>query len=181
VTLKVYDSSNLLVRQLPAGSAASLISAVALSQSPFDPSQGPLLLSHGSWAFAFDGRDASGAVLRNGVYILVLESRQGGVSSTVRVQVQVLGKGSAGVLLQAGPNPCQGGPVTLRWLPAVPVDLCIYGESGGLIKDLGVVSPPQFWRLDSAGGAKVSAGVYLVSARVPGQRSPRWYKLAVLR
>ena len=181
VTLKVYDSANLLVRQLPAGSSAALLSAVTLSRSPFDPGQGPLLLSQGLWAFAFDGMDSSGAVLRNGLYILVLESRQGATASTVRVQVQVLGKGGSGVVLQAGPNPSHGRPITLQWLPAVPVELCIYGESGGLVKELGTVSPPYLWHLDSSGGAKVSAGIYLAAARVPGQRTPRWFKLAVLK
>ena len=181
VTLQVYDSANLLVRQVPAGSSAALLGAVSLSQSPYDPGQGPLLLSQGAWAFAFDGKDGSGAVLRNGLYILVLESRQGGASATVRVQVQVLGKGGPSVSLAAAPNPSHGSPVTLRWLPALPAELKVYGLGGALVRDLGTVGPPQAWNLDGPGGAPVSAGLYLVSARVPGQREPSFFKIAVLR
>jgi hypothetical protein len=181
VTLKVYDSANLLVRQVQAGSSPVLLSGVSLSQSPYDPGQGPLLLSQGAWSFAFDGLDASGAVLRNGLYILVLESQQGGASSTVRVELQVLGKGGGSVVLSAAPNPSAGTPVALRWLPAVPVELKIFSFSGALVRDLGVAQPPQAWNLESSGGAPVSGGIYLVSARVPGQREPRWFKVAVVR
>jgi hypothetical protein len=179
VSFCVYDSGGLLLRQLSAGSVAAALTAATLSQDPYDPGSGPLLISHGPWSFSYNGRDASGAELRNGLYLLVLSFS--GSSSTLKIQLQVLGKGGGGVVLSAAPNPCQGPVVILRWLPAVPVQVTVHGQDGALVRDLGLRSPPLAWNLAASDGRPVSAGVYLVGARIPGQRSPSYFKLAVLR
>jgi hypothetical protein len=179
VTFCVYDSGGLLMRQLGAGSVAAPLTTVSLSQNPYDPGSGPLVISHGAWTFQYNGRDASGAELRNGLYLLVL-SFSGG-SSTIKIQLQVLGEGGNGVELSAGPNPCQGSNVQLRWFPAVPAEVTVHGQDGSLVRDLGLRLPPLTWNLATADGRQVSAGIYLIGARVPGQRSPSFFKLAVLR
>jgi len=183
VSLTVYDSSGLLLRSTPAGTAAALVTAVSFSQSPYDPGLGPLGLSQGPWAFYYDGLDASGSVLRNGMYLFVIHSQMGSQSKDLSVQVRVLGRGAAGVTLVAAPAPVPvgGGPLRVQWLPAVAVQLSLHGLDGGLVRDFGLVAPPLNWDLRASGGAAVAPGVYLLSARVPGQRDGRLLKVAVTR
>ncbi|HTB34443.1 MAG TPA: hypothetical protein VK842_06240, partial [bacterium] len=157
---------------------AAALAGVTLSQNPYDPGSGPLLISHGSWSCSYNGRDGSGAVLRNGLYFLVLTFNGG---APLKVQFQVLGKGAPGVVLSAGPNPCVGPSVTLRWFPAVAAQITVHAQDGSLVRDLGLRSPPLAWNLSASDGRPVAAGVYLLGARVPGQRSPSYFKLAVLR
>ena len=183
VSLAVYDSSGLLVRSLAAGTASGLIGAATLSQSPYDPGGGPLLLSQGTWVFAFDGLDASGSVLRNGIYLFVIHSQAAGAAEDDRVQVQVLGQGAPSVVPVVAPEPALvgGGGVQIHWSPVEAAQLRLYTLDGALVRDLGVVRPPVSWDLRDAGGAWVAPGIYLLSVRVPGQREGRLVKLAVSR
>ena len=184
VTLLVYDSSGLLLRTVSAGNAAAALQSLAWSPQPYDPGKGPLLLSDGAWSFSYDGKDGSGAVLRNGVYLLVLDSRQGSTVTKTQAEVTVIGNGGVAVTLMAGPNPLRGGAdtVTIAWQPAAqPVELKVYSLYGGLVASLGVQTSPAMWNLRSAGGAPAADGVYLITARVPGQRSPQCFKLMVAR
>jgi hypothetical protein len=184
VRLDIYDSSGLLLRSLDGGTGSALVSAVTLSQDPYDPASGPLVLSQaGAWAYPYNGLDASGAVLRNGLYLLVVHSQQGSQSASVSVPVRVLGQGAGSVTLLAAPMPApvNGGAVTLQWSPALPVKLELHSLDGGLVRDFGLVSPPVLWDLRSAGGAGVAPGFYVASARVQGQREARLLKLVVTR
>jgi hypothetical protein len=181
VTLRLYDSGGLLVFEAPAGAAGAALGGVRLSQEPWDPSQGPLILSWDAWSHSFDGLDASGAVLRNGAYLLVLESAGGG---NVQAQLRVIGTGSGLVSLRAGPNPLRPGQTQLRitWSPLMALELKIYTLSGDLVRDLGRAAlPPLTWDLRNASGSLVANGIYIVIARVPGERQPQFFKLMVAR
>ena len=180
----MYDSSGLLVRTQSAGSAGALVTAVSWSPQPYDPGKGPLQLEAAGWTYDFDGLDGSGAVLRNGVYLFVLESRQGGAGDSVKFQVTVVGEGGVGVILIAAPNPARAGSgsVSISWRPAgQAVELKIYDLNGGLVRDLGTSLSPAAWNLEGPGGARAADGIYLITARVPGQRSPQCFKFALLR
>jgi hypothetical protein len=185
VTLKIYDSSGLLVQSLSTGSAGSALTAVAISSNPYNPGTGSLLLSDGGWTYSFDGRDSTGAVLRNGIYLFVVASQEGGKQiGSVEFQVTVLGNGGAGVTLLVAPNPVHSSAeyVSIQWQPAGQVvELKIYDLPRGLVRGLGTCSSPAVWDLRTGGGEKVGDGIYIVSARVPGQRKPTLFKLMVAR
>lgn len=181
LTLSVYDSSGLLVFSGPAGQALSLADGFNVSADPWDPGQGPLMLSAGDWSHAYEGRDNSGAVLRNGVYLLVLRATDG---QTSQKTLRVLGRGTGLVSLRAGPNPV--GPtapeVRLVWSPIAALELKIYSLDGQLVRDFGLEAvPPLAWDLRNSGGKIVAGGVYVVVARLPGERHPQFFKLRVVR
>jgi hypothetical protein len=183
VALRVYDSSGLLLRSADAGRAAGALGTLSAAPQPFDPGKGTLAISDGTWTYAFDGKDSSGAVLRNGVYLFVLEF-SGPSGGTAQVQVQVVGSGGTGVNIFAAPNPARpsSGKVSIYWSPVVRVELKVYELGGGLVQDFGLTGvPPMVWDLKTASGQPVANGIYVVSARVPGERSPRVFKLMVAR
>jgi hypothetical protein len=178
--LSVYDSSGLQVFNSAAGSAVSALTDVNLSQDPWDPSQGPLLLSQGSWSFSYSGHDSSGAVLRNGIYLLVLVNQDG---SRVQKALQIVGAGAGRVSVSLQPNPVRPGTTQVRllWSPVRMVELKVYSLDGGLVRDFGLAGPPQDWDLHSGNGNSVANGIYWVIARVPGERSPQVAKLMIAR
>jgi hypothetical protein len=185
LTLYIYDSTGVLVRSVAAGSASASVRSASWSPQPYNPSDGPLTLSAGGWTFRYDGLDASGAVLRNGVYLFVLQSSQGGAVSKDSFQVTVLGNGGGQVSIFAAPNPVRPGTAVkavIYWHPpAQGVDLRIYDLSGGLVRDFGLSTSPLAWDLKGGAGREVAAGLYFVCARVPGQRDPQCFKLMVAR
>lgn len=180
MTLRLYDSSGLLVYEGSAGSSGAALTDVSLSAEPWDPAQGPLVLTQGAWSFSYDGLDSSRTQVRNGVYLLVLENQDG---SKVQKQLQVLGAGAGQVSLLAGPNPV--GPkdrqVLIRWRPITALELKIYSLDGGLVRDFGHAAPPQLWDLQQSSGAAVAGGIYVITARIPGERTPQFFKLMVVR
>lgn len=116
--------------------------------------------------------------------MIEVESVQGGSSTKVRRSLQVVGSGAPMVQLMVGPNPLLKGSsqVVIQWVPAVPVDLKVYSLSGELVRELGRVSAgPLIWDLRSQSGSPVADGVYWISARRPGERLPRLFKLMVAR
>jgi hypothetical protein len=184
ILLKVYDSSGLVQRSLDMGLATSVLNAFNLSADPYNPDNGPLTLSQGAWSFAFDGHDAQGDVLRNGVYVLEIESRQGGGSTVVRKTVQVVGSGAPMVVLIGAPNPVRpgSGQAVLSWQPNLPVDVNIYSLDGELVRGLGRLnSGPLDWDLRDQAGSPVADGIYWIAARRPGERLPSLFKLMVAR
>jgi hypothetical protein len=185
VTLRIFDSSGLELRNIAAGMAtAPLTSAFKVSVDPYDPSVGGLVLSEGAWSYSFDGRDSHGEVLPNGAYVFELESNQGGTVTKVRRTLQVVGSGVPMVEVLAGPNPLRPGAlqVIIQWKPSVPVDLKIYNLNGELVRELGrVVGGPVDWDLRTQTGVPVGNGVYWISARRPGERLPRLFKLMLAR
>jgi hypothetical protein len=185
VTLRVFDSSGLELRVINAGMAAAPLSgSFNVSADPYDPSLGPLNFSDGTWTFSFDGRDSEGEILHNGAYVFEFESQQGGTSTKVRRTLQVVGSGAPTVQIVAGPNPLRPGSlqIVIQWLPSVPVDLKIYNLNGELVRELGrSVASPAVWDLRTGTGAFVGNGVYWISARRPGERQPRLFKIMVAR
>ena len=172
------------MRSLAAGQAPAPVQAVQWSPQPYNPQAGPLVLSHGSWTFAFDGKDSGGEFLRNGVYLFKLLSVQGTSNFSVDFQVTVIGGGGFMVSLLAAPNPLRppADSVSIQWQPRTQVvELKIYSLSGSLVRDLGQAVSPAAWDLRSASGRPVADGVYWISARVPGRRSPQFFKLMVAR
>ena len=180
-TLKVYDSSGWLLRELSAGVSRRPVRSFGAWPQPYDPSLGPLHLGDGDWSFGYDGRDAKGAELASGVYQLALVDAAGAVQALKTVEV--LGAQGAALAMKAGPNPLRAGDAQVRvtWDPALAADLRVYDQAGQLVRDLGTAAPPRAWDLRGAGGAAVADGVYVVTARLPGQRASQACKLAVAR
>jgi hypothetical protein len=183
LTLNVYTSSGQLVRTLSIGTASAPLQSVAWSPQPYNPAAGPLLLSDGAWSYAYDGKDDNGDLLQNGVYLLEIVSRQGSSTSTVEVEITVIGSEGGGLLLTAAPNPARSGSgIVIQWLPATQrVDLEIYDMDGGLVRNFGELSSPAVWTQRTGGGEQVAGGVYVICARIPGQKQPAFFKLAVIR
>jgi hypothetical protein len=63
----------------------------------------------------------------------------------------------------------------------VAVDLKIYSLDGELVRDLGRISSPAIWDLQTQSGLPVGNGIYWVSARRPGERSARLFKQLLAR
>lgn len=185
LSLKVYNSSGLLLRSLSIGTNSAPLQSLTWSPQPYDPAAGPLLLSDGSWSYAFDGKDANGDQLLDGVYLLEIVSQEGSGTSTVKAEITVIGSEGAGInQLTAAPNPARspGNGVLIQWRPATQkVELEIYDMDGGLVRSFGASVSPVTWSLGTGGGKQVSAGVYVICARVPGQKLPAFFKLAVVR
>lgn len=179
--LKVYDAMGNLVAWRDAGSALAPIASFDAQPDPYDPGKGALSLSAGGFGYAYDGKDSQGSVLRNGAYLLVLENASGALMA--QRWITVLGQGSQGVQLLAGPNPvtASSGRIRLNWAPAGPLEIRVYTLSGELVANALVNGPPWDWDLRSPGGAAVAGGIYVVVGRVPGERSGSLLKLVVLR
>jgi hypothetical protein len=155
-----------------------------VSGETYDPSTGMLVLSAAGWSYSFDGRDSQGEVLRNGAYVLELESHSGGQVVKARHTVQVVGAGAPMVSLAVGPNPLRPGAqnMVIQWQPAVPVDLKIYNLDGELVRDLGrLAAGPAVWDLRSQAGVPAGNGIYWVTARRPGERHPSLFKQVLAR
>jgi hypothetical protein len=181
LTLHIYDSAGIEVFSAPAGNSVAPLGGLNASQDPWDPATGALILSDGAWSFSYAGLDHNGTVLRNGVYLFVVEMQSGG---SVQKQLRVLGAGAGRVALNAGPNPLRPGPgsVSISWSPALAVELKVFALDGSLVRDFGTVPlPPVAWDLRSSGGGLVANGIYVITGRVPGERSPQTFKLLLAR
>jgi hypothetical protein len=143
-----------------------------------------LLLSSGSWSFGYDGKDAGGNVLLNGVYLVEVVSQQaGGATTTTKVEITVLGGPGSTVSLVVAPNPAhlQGGSVMIEWQPVTQTaDVKVYDLDGGLVRELGTSASPATWDLRTAGHGQAAMGVYFITARIPGQKRPACFKLALV-
>ncbi|HTA16775.1 MAG TPA: hypothetical protein VK786_03410, partial [bacterium] len=106
-------------------------------------------------------------------------------SSTVKAEITVIGSEGVGIKqLSAAPNPARspGNGVLIQWRPATQkVELEVYDMDGGLVRSFGESLSPVTWNLGTGGGRQVAAGVYVVCARIPGQKLPAFFKLAVVR
>jgi hypothetical protein len=159
------------------------LQSLAWSPQPYNPTAGPLLLSDGAWSYAFDGKDSNGDLLQDGVYLFEIVSRQGNSTSTVEAEITVIGSAGGDLGLTAAPNPARSGSgIVIQWRPASQrVDLEIYDMDGGLVRSFGELSPPAVWTQRTGGGQEVSGGVYVICARIPGQKQASFFKLAVIR
>jgi hypothetical protein len=97
--------------------------------------------------------------------------------------LQILGAGQGRVSLSVGPNPIRPGQTFafIKWSPITLLELKIYGLDGGLVRDLGVTGPPATWDLRTGQGQVAANGIYIVSARLAGERQPQTFKLMVAR
>lgn len=140
-----------------------------------------MILSDGAWSYSYKGLDHNGAVLRNGVYLFVVQMQGGG---SVQKQLRVLGAGAGRLSLNAGPNPLRPGTgsVSISWTPPQSVELKVFALDGSLVRDFGAVPlPPVSWDLRSSGGNLAANGIFVITARVPGERSPQTFKLLLAR
>jgi hypothetical protein len=179
--LRIYDSAGIEVFSAAVGSASAALSGLSASQDPWDPATGALVLSDGAWSYSYTGLDHGGTLLRNGVYLFVVEMQGGG---SVQKQLRVLGAGAGRISLNAGPNPLRPGQsgVSISWSPAQRVELKVYALDGSLVRDFGAEPfPPVAWDLRSSSGGLVANGIYVITARVPGERSPQTFKLILAR
>lgn len=186
IIARIYDQAGLLVRSLSGGTGPLPVLALNLSANPYDPSQGLLLMSDGAWSLAFDGRSDTGALLQGGIYQVLVESAKPGESRTVSAVLTVVGGSGSGISsLRAWPNPLRPGSGALlrfSWLPATEVEIGIYNLAGELVLDLGRKGlPPASWDARIPGGAKVGSGIYLLRARIPGERKAAMAKIVVLQ
>lgn len=183
MTLNVYSSSGQLLRTLSIGTTGAPLQSLAWSPQPYDPAAGPLLLSDGTWSYDYDGEDSKGDLLLNGIYLLQVVSRQGNSTSKVEVEITVIGSEGGGLELTAAPNPARSGSgIVIQWRPASQrVDLEIYDMDGGLVRSFGELGSPAVWTQRTGGGEQVAGGVYVICARIPGQKQAAFFKLAVIR
>jgi len=154
------------------------------SPQPYDPAAGSLLLSDGPWSYAFDGKDGNGDLLPDGVYLLEIVSQGGSGTSMVKTEITVIGSEGVGIdQLTVAPNPARSpaNGVLIQWRPATQkAELEVYDLDGGLVRSFGQTVSPVTWNLGS-GDRQVAGGVYVICARVPGQKLPAFFKLAVIR
>jgi hypothetical protein len=62
------------------------------------------------------------------------------------------------------------------------VELKVYSLDGQLVRDFGTPGlPPTNWDLATGSGVSVANGIYVLQARVPGERSGQFFKLMVAR
>jgi hypothetical protein len=175
-----------LIYETTAGFAPAAIGTLAFSSDPWDPGIGLLTVSEGSWSFALDGLDSTGAEIPNGVYIVEASSVNGAQSYTQTSQVTLIRGDPVNITgLNAAPNPVLPGnlAIFIWWNPVPVVDVQIYNNAGELVRTLmrGSARSSAWWDMKDSGGATVANGIYLVYARVPGQRRGAAFKVAISR
>jgi hypothetical protein len=173
-----------LVNSFPAQPSQSALSAVQLSADPWDPAQGNLILSSGSWQASFAGQSSIGMDLPGGLYFIHLRSDDHGTVTVLEKAFTLVRSFGGSLALGASPNPvlASSPSALIFWSPAVAAELQAYSLSGELIKDFGRQSLGSLrWDLRGAGGQPVAGGIYIIRARVPGKRAFFSFKLAVIR
>lgn len=180
MTLRVYDSSGMLLRTQGLAAAPSAITAFSAGSNPWDPSQGALALSSGNWSSSFDGKDSNGDFLAAGSYLLELGSSGGGGTQRATLNITVLRSQNLVSSAMAWPNPAPRGATALDfgWAPmSQDVECRIYNQAGELMLELGLLHGGKgHWELKNA-----SDGVYFVALKIPGERRPRLLKVALAR
>ena len=151
-----------------------------LSVNPWDPAKAPLLLRCGAWNGSYDGKDSAGSYLSNGNYMLELRSENAGQVVLAAQSVTVLRSTLPQVAGLAWPNPVPRGSETLQfaWSPAgQDVDVFIYDGMGECVGKLGRLQGGKgTWTLK-----QMANGIYFLALRVPGERQPRFLKVALAR
>lgn len=141
-------------------------------------------IKSGDWTVNYNGKDAQGNFLADGTYVLEVDSSQGGSSAVFRTSFTVLSQAKPPLTGLLGPNPVNAGSnfVMVTWQPAQAAEVMIYDSTGSLIRSFVAGPPPPLtWDLKTASGHSVGAGVYLLVIRLPGQRSGKVLKLAIIR
>jgi hypothetical protein len=187
VVARFYDANNSLVRTLDGGYSDHGIGLINFSQNPYDPAQGLLAITDGSWNASFDALSDGGVLLPNGVYRVEVESRDTGVQKIlVSSNLTILsGKGHGLDTTGVYPNPVKAGDRVLfiTWLPPVPVEVSIYNLAGERVAYLGLLNPPPFatWNLKSASGQDVANGIYVAVLRNKASEILRIVKVVVVK
>ena len=117
VTVNVFNPAGELVRQFTAQSLSpSSTAGLTLKSAAFSPSAGGpgLAIQYGSAGdtVTWDGRDAGGALVSPGSYLVTVSSTQGGVAQRWEKAVTVLGHGGGDPLDGPWPGPTPAAPPT---------------------------------------------------------------------
>ena len=186
MTLLFFNDAGIQVRALDGGPSDHAVTGLAFSSNPFDPSQGPEIISNGDWSASFDGLARDGSTLANGEYRVEALSSGGG-GAAVQATLTVLASGGAGInRVLVSSNPVEPGTDNLfiTWAPMEPVEIRVYNLEGELVADKGLVGTGgggMSWDLRGSDGRVVSDGIYLVVLRPPGAAREKVFKLAVAR
>jgi hypothetical protein len=180
----IYDANGALLYQSQAYSSDHLVTDATLAPGPFDPQLGPLAINSGDWKASYSGRDSQGNFVPNGTYEMEIKSDSGPKHAELKVIFTVLNDSGPGISLVIGHNPVMPGAnfVVINWVPAQPVELSVYDSAGELIRDFAPgPMPPATWDLKTSSGKPAGEGIYVVVARIPGQRARTPFKLALVR
>ncbi len=183
--IRILDSSGTVFASFAAPASDHAILSPQAASPSFDPAVQPFSVTEGNWSLSYNGQDSAGHALPNGQYIMEFRSSSGSGSQSSSLAFAVIGQSvnfSGGPL---GPNPVTKGvnSVLIGWSPGIGAEVRIYNGAGDLVRQLddGSQNPPLYWDLRTTAGNWASNGIYLVAVRVPGERRPRIYKLAVAR
>lgn len=185
VQIFIYDSAGALVKSFSAGSSPAAISSPSVSEASWDPTAGPLVMSSQGWSASYDGRSQSGDALPNGSYMAVIRSENGGTIQNAQVTFSIFRSNPPGLsVLIAAPNPAGKGAsrIQIAWQPAREVEIQAYNLAGEMVQDLGrhAASPIQ-WELGGASGQPLAGGIYVIRARIPGEKRGVTAKWVLLR
>jgi hypothetical protein len=184
VHLDVFDARGVLVASQDLSPAFQSMTSFQVSSPSFNPSQGPLVLSSGTWSSSYNGMDNSGHGLAPGLYLLQLSSSGKAGSALADAKVAVTASGSGLLWAACAPNPLNpGSEGVLAWGPASAAEIKVFDASGALVR---VFYPPAgtqslHWDLKDAHGNRISSGIYLVALRAMGQRGQKVLKWAIAR
>ena len=184
IKISLIDAAGLLLASWQGPNAGDLISSIVLSQVPFDPAAGPLLISSGTWQSTFSGYSAQGKRLPNGVYRLEIESSNQVTTHTYKTLISIVGDENNRISkVFVGPSPLTIGQMLwISWAPAVDAQVRIYNLNGALVakNDLIQGGKSSVWDGKTSSGDRAAAGIYLVSLRPLGERLGRIVKIAVM-
>lgn len=172
VTVSVFNEAGELVWTKTVPAAGVTLGQVVVKGDSVDPGLkagtpgSSIQISLGSSSLAWDGKDSSGAILANGVYLVEVHVESGGQDSVITQNVTVLhgDLAEAGTLVLA-PNPALG-PVEIRVQPGLSgvlgIKVKVYTVSGELIRHLEAAGDNLIWDLKDPRGSLVSGGLYLL-------------------
>ncbi len=172
----LYDAS--------AGSAGQLIGEFSLGSEAWDAEAGPLQLLALGFSATYLGLDSSGHELPSGVYLLVLESKQGANVQEAQKTVVLLRQSGASLSVLVVPNPVPKGTgsVDLYYAPVGVIWAEVYNLAGERLLDLGRHEQGRVsWDLKTRQGQSVATGIYFITLRRDGDRKPYVARMAVLR
>lgn len=184
VSIQIFDSNGVLVQEYQGPGSDHAISSFALSPAAFNPKSGSLNLASGDWSASYNGKDAQGAYLENGSYVLMVLSSQGSNQAKAQGEFSVLQSPDSPIVASVAPNPVLRGEnfLLISWTSPNPVAIRIFNLRGELVKHLeGLTGSSYAWPLQDSRGQGVSGGIYLIFVRDETLRVGKVYKAAILR
>lgn len=172
VYISIYDDKGEKVRGLPVSASSEIVHAVSLSANPLAANglnasviTNMLGESMGSW----DGKNDGGRIVFPGTYTIQIKTLdKDGNEFVINVLIDIITSGSSSVSLKA--EYLSGGAIRI-FGDAVNVsrlDIKIYNAAGELIgkypQSIAGSSYSMNWAGLTAGGSRVSSGIYVVVA-----------------